>query len=175
MKALSKDQFETLIEQAQMRPRLKRELRFMASTATMSDEAWSETELLAITDRSRSKGVLLLAPASDIYVLPYELRQGAQNRQTGRSQPIICDLCRTWQSGSNAGYVTFQKDRQSINSVSFLCCADLACSQHVRTATASARTSRAQLREDLTDEQRVNRLRNRLQQLIADFELKPAA
>lgn len=173
MKALNLEQFNQLIAKVQLKPRLKRELRFVNSTATMTAEDWHEAEILSITDRTGNKGVLLLAPSDDMYILPYELSRGIANRQTGRAQPIICDFCRTWQNGSNAGSITFRKDRQSLNSISFLCCADLACSQHVRSKTNSSRISRAQLREDLTDEQRIERLKGRLSQLIADLQLEP--
>lgn len=173
MKALDLEQFNQLIARAQLKPRLKRELRFINSTSTMTAEDWLEAELLSITDRTGNKGVLLLSPDDDIYVLPYELSRGIANRQTGRAQPIICDFCRTWQAGNSAGSISFRKDKQSLNSVGFLCCGDLACSQHVRSKTNASRTSRAQLREDLTNEQRVERLKGRLRQIIADLGLEP--
>lgn len=173
MKALNLEEFNQLIARAQLKPRLKRELRFINSTSAMTDVDWHEAELVSITDRTGNKGVLLLAPDENIYVLPYELSRGIVNRQTGRAQPIICDFCRTWQNGSNAGSITFRKNRQSLNSTGFLCCADLACSQHARSKTNSSRVSRAQLREDLTDEQRIERLKGRLSQLIADLQLEP--
>lgn len=173
MKALNLEQFNQLIAEAQLKPRQKRELRFINSTSAMTAEDWHEAELLGITDRTGNKGILLLAPDDDIYVLPYELSRGIGNRQTGRAQPIICDFCRTWQGGSNAGSISFRKDKQSLNSVGFLCCGDLACSQHVRTKTSASRTSRAQLHEDLTNEQRVERLKGRLRKIIADLGLAP--
>jgi FBP C-terminal treble-clef zinc-finger len=173
MKALNVEQFNQLIAEVQIKPRLKRELRFVNSTSTMTTEDWHEAELLSITDRTYNKGVLLLAPDEDFYIIPYELSRGLANRQTGRAQPIICDFCRTWRAGSGAGSISFRKDKQSLNSVGFLCCADLACSKHVRTKTSASITSRAQLREDLTNEQRVERLKGRLRQIIADLQLEP--
>ena len=175
MKALNLEQFNQLIAKVEFKPRLKRELRFINSTSTMIARDWHEAELLSITDRTGNKGVLLLAPNDDIYVLPYELSRGITNQQTGRTQPIICDFCRTWQNGSNAGSIIFRKGRQPLSSVRFLCCADLACSQHVRSNTSSSHTSRARLREDLTDEQRIERLKERLLQFIADLQLEPCA
>lgn len=173
MKALNLEQFNQLIAVAQLKPRLKRELRFINSTSGMTAEDWHEAELLPITDRTGNKGVLLLAPDDDIFVIPYTLSKGIANRQTGRAQPIICDFCRTWQGGSSAGSISFQKDKQSLNSVSFLCCGDLACSQHVRSKTNASRISRAQLRENLTNEQRIERFKGRLRQIIADLGLNP--
>jgi hypothetical protein len=174
MKILGQEQFNKLITQANIKPRLKRELRFIASTAHMTPQDWEEAELLSVSDRNHKSGVLLLAPDEAVYVLPHELSIGIANRQTGRAQPVICDFCRTWQRGSSAASISFQKDRQSINSVGFLCCADLGCSDHVRGKASAARISRAQLREDMTNEQRVERLKTRLRQIIADLELEPA-
>lgn len=174
MKALDLKQFNQLIEQAQIKPRLKRELRFITSTSGMTQEDWQESELLTITDRTGNKGVLLMAPDDDLFIIPYELSGGIASRQTGRAQPVICDFCRTWQTGSRAGSISFRKDKQSNNSVGFLCCSDLACSKHVRSKTLAARTSRAQLREDMTDEQRVERLKARLRQIIDNLQLQPA-
>jgi hypothetical protein len=172
MRYLDKILFDRLITEAPIKPRLKRELRFVASTERMTPEDWAETELLAIADRNGNKGVLLLAPDEALYVLPYELSRGLAGQKSGRPQPIICDFCRTWQSGG-AGSITFRKDGLTANSVSYLCCADLGCSGHVRTKTAASKVSRAQLREDLTDLQRVERLKGRLRELIARFELDP--
>ena len=172
MKALSQEQFNYLITQVDMKPRLKSELRFVASTAGMTSEDWHEAELLSIANKSGNGGVLLLTPDDNIYVIPYELSRGITNRQTGRAQPIICDFCRTWQAGNNAGGISFKKDKRSVNSVSFLCCADLKCSQHVRGKTNASRVSKAQLREDLVNEQRVERLKARLRQIIADLQIQ---
>src|SRR6185437_10684353 len=144
-----------------------------SSISGMNDEDWHETELLAITDRNNTKGALLIAPDDIVHAAAYEISRGIANKQTGRAQPIICDFCRTWQTGSNAGRITFQKDTRSLHSISFLCCADLKCSQHVRDKTNASHTSRAQLREDLTSEQRVTRLKERLRQILIDLSLEP--
>lgn len=174
MKKIELEQFNELLEAARIKPRIKREVRFVASTAGMSDEEWEETELLAIADRSGNKGVLLLSLESGTYLLPYELSRGITS-STGRAQPIICDFCRTWQTGSRSGSIIFPKDSRSTKTVGFLCCADLACSQHVRSKTSAARTSRSQLREDLTDEQRVERLQKRLQEVVERLEATPVS
>lgn len=169
MKILSPEEFNQIIAQAPIKPRLKQELRFTTSVSNMTPDDWNDTELLCITDKSGNKGILLLAPDDDIFAIQYELTKNLISRQTGRGQPIICDFCRTWQSGGNAASISFKKDLRSLNSVSFLCCADLKCSQHVRGKTAASRSSKAQLRESLTNEQRINRLKNRLHQIIADL------
>ena len=174
MKKLDLEQFNTLLESASVKPRLKSELRFVTSTAHIKNEDWQHLELLAITDRSGNKGVLLISIDSDaIYVLPCEFSKGITSSTTGRAQPVICDFCMTWQSGSKAGSILFTKTKQSPSSVGYLCCGDLACSKHVRTLTPESRVSRAQLREDLTNEQRVARLKKRLHNIMDDVKAAP--
>lgn len=170
MKALDVESFTQLLTAAPIKPRLKKDVRFTVATSAMTPEDWNETELLAIPDRSGRRGVLLLAPGSDVHIVAYEISKGMASKQTGRAQPVICDFCRTWQAGSGAGSITFSKNKQSLDSVGFLCCADLQCNKHVRGKTTAARLARAQLREDITDEQRVERLRKRLYDIIEQLE-----
>src|SRR5690606_18262453 len=132
--------------------------------------SWHETELLPIFNKSKNQGILLVAPQDEeIFLLPFDIKRGIVNSQTGRAQAVICDFCRTWRAGSYAGSISIQKDRKSINSVSFLCCADLFCSRHVRGETIASRISKAQLREDITTEKRVKRLKERLNKLVSDL------
>lgn len=166
MQRLTIEQFTTLVDNAVIKPRLKRELRFVASTRDLNDDRWSSTELLAVHDRTDNKGVLLIQPDNTVFVVAYELTQGFAARSSGRAQPIICDFCRTWQRGSNAASITLQPDYRSGASTTFLCCADLDCSRHVRTLTNAAQLSRAQLREDLNDDGRVARLKDRLRDIV---------
>ena len=154
------------MESSSLRPRIRREVRFQTSTQDMDDEAWARSELLAVSDRSGNKGVLVLTVGEDeLRAFAYELSRGMTS-STGRAQPVICDFCRTWQTGSRAGSITLSRPARDAGSVTFLCCADLACSRHVRSLTAASRTSRAQLREDMDTEQRVARLRERILTVI---------
>ena len=171
MKKLDTAEFETLLEQAAVKPRLKRELRFVTSTAGLSDKSWQDSEFIAVTDRSGNKGVLIVQLDDAFYVLAYEGKRGITN-SFGKAQPIICDFCRTWQTGSRSGSILFTIGRDT-TSFGYLCCADLRCSDHVRSKTQAARTSRSQLREDLTDEQRVMRLQERLHQIIDRLGITP--
>lgn len=172
MKMFDLHQFDILLNAAPIKPRLKGELRFVKSTEGMNEQDWQERELLAIAAKSGNKGVLLLAPDDNIYMLPYEISTGITSK-TGQAQPIICDFCRTWQSGTRSGSIVFPKGSRSHDKIGFLCCADLRCSLHVRGKTDAAQTSRSQLREDLVPEQRIDRLKERLQKLVADLELAP--
>ena len=171
MKKLTLDTFNQLIDTAGIKPRLKSELRFIQSTEKLSDEEWADRELLHISDRNGNKGVLLVVLDEDVYVLPYELKSGITSSSTGRSQSIICDFCQTWQYGNKSGSISFAKDRTS--SVSYLCCEDLKCSMHVRTKTLESHTSRAQLRENLSIEQRVERLKLRMKDFMNGLPVEP--
>lgn len=171
MQKIDFDEFNDLVSRSSLKPRLKRELRFVASTAGMSEEEWEVRELIAISDRSGNKGALIISIESGLYLIPYELKSGITSSATGRSQSIICDFCQTWQYGDKSASITFTIDAKS--NVSYLCCGDLRCSLHVRTLTSAAHTSRAQLREDLTNQQRINRLKTRLQGYIQRIGATP--
>lgn len=173
MRQLTQETFQQLLEQASIRPRIKREVRFISSMARLSDDDWAETELLTITDKAGNKGVLVMhAGDNSFYATSYELSRGLTS-STGKSQPIICDFCRTWQTGSRSGSITLARPGRDAGSITFLCCADLECSRHVRNLTSAAKTSRSQLREDMTNEQRVERLRFRIQEISGLLELAP--
>jgi hypothetical protein len=167
MRKLTLSTFNELIAESSIKPRLKSELRFINSTEHLSDEEWEERELLAITDRNGNKGVLLVSLDEDFYMLPYEIKTGIVSSSTGRSQSVICDFCQTWQYGNKSGSISFVKSKKS--NVSYLCCADLKCSMHVRNKTIEAKTSRSQLREDLTTEQRIERLKNRVRGYVTQL------
>jgi hypothetical protein len=171
MKQLSLEQFNDLLGQTTIKPKLKREVRFVAAVDHMSNGDWEATELLAIPDRSGNKGVLIIGSETTYYMVGYELSRGITSK-TGKAQPIICDFCRTWQTGSRSGSILFSKDR-SAKATGFLCCSDLLCSQHVRSLTSAARTSRSQLREDLDDAGRVERLQHRLEEIATRLALTP--
>lgn len=166
MRSISLPQFELLAREARIKPRLRRDLRFAPDTI----DNWEDLELLAVADRNGDKGVLLLEPGPELFVAPYELNKRIADQQTGRSKAVICDFCYTWQTGGNAGRITFTRTTD-LHTFTFLCCADLACSLHVRTLTKASLLSRAQLHEDLTNEQRVVRLKTRLQRLADDLHL----
>ncbi len=172
MKQLTQDEFNEVMNQASIRPRVKREVRFSQSTSAISGEQWHETELLAVSDRAGNKGVLLLDSGDALYAAAYELSRGITS-SNGKAQPIICDFCRTWQTGSRSGSVTLIKPVRDSGSVTFLCCADLECSRHVRNLTSAAKTSRSQLREDMSSDERVERLRRRIQDISELIGLTP--
>ena len=168
MQVITAEKFKSLLDQVHIKPRLRRELRFVPD-ATID---WQNMEFVNVTDRNGDRGVFLIEPYNQLFVVPYELSRRIANKQTGRTKPIICDLCYSWQSGSNSGRISFVRPIDS-HTVTLLCCADLKCSEHVRDKTKAATLSRAQLHEDLTTEQRVERLKSRMQQLCHSLGLQP--
>jgi hypothetical protein len=168
MRRLDQESFANLIKRAGVQPRLRRELRFRPELAA----DWLTREMVAISDRSGNRGVLLIELDGQLYVTAYELLGKIADNQTGRLKPIICDLCYTWQRGIKAARITFVRSA-SLNAVAFLCCNDLNCSLHVRGLTPEAKLSRLQLPEDMTVDQRVDRLRRRLNEIVGRLGLNP--
>lgn len=174
MRKITAEQFQALLAKALIKPRIKREVRFANSVSHLDDNAWAQTEILPISDRAGNKGILLLKADDDsVFMASYELSRGITS-STGKAQPIICDFCRTWQTGSRSGSITLDKPGRDTGSISFLCCADLECSKHVRNLTSASKTSRSQLREDMTPEQRIARLEGRIQEISSLLGLTPA-
>lgn len=172
MRKISPEQFNDLVQQAHVRPRLRRELRYGSSIADIPEDMWSEMEMISISDRSSNQGVLVIELGDNLFILPYELSRGLADKSTGRSRPIICDICTTWQAGGNAASITINSTKTTHN-ITYLCCSDLKCSLHVRSKTRESLLSRSQLREDLNNEQRAERLREKLQKLVDTFDLQP--
>jgi hypothetical protein len=170
MRTLNQEEFTHILQQVDIKPRVKKELKFVSSTSHLPED-WSNYELVAIADRTGDKGVLLLQPSDALYIAQYELSRRIVDSHTGRDRAIICDFCYTWQPGSNAAGITFTH-ADTKHKISFLCCGDLACSQHVRTVTKASVVSRAQLKENLSDNDRIARLKTKLIKKIEHLGLK---
>ena len=168
MHSIDRDQFAALLKDQRIKSRLARELRFKPEDIS----EWVHLELLAVGTRSGAEGLLLIQ-TENFYVLPYELTTGITDKSTGRSKPITCDLCYTWQPGGNAASITFTRPADS-HTFTYLCCADLQCSLHVRNLTPEAIVSRSQLHEDITVGQRIIRLKRKVDTILATLDLTPA-
>ena len=92
-------------------------------------------------------------------VIPFQLAPRTA-KTNGSIAAIICDICATWRRGPESAVITFPKGDRSM--VSHLVCADLECSLHVRAMTNTGVMSRSQIREDISQEKRIERLRSRL-------------
>lgn len=125
---------------------------------------------MAITDRSESKGILWIDLLDGPHILPFELSRGIIDKATGRAKPVICDLCFTQQIGTNAARMTIVMPKKVGTTRGLLVCADLCCSAHVRGKTLAGLKSKAQLRETITTEAKIERLQKRLADLVASLE-----
>lgn len=152
MKTLTREEFTELAKN--VRPRLRRELRFVPEEIT----DWHDRDFLAVMNRSNTEGVLVF----EGHAVPFRL-QARKPGASGRTEAIICDFCATWQRGSNSASIAFTREKST---QTFLCCGDLLCSLHVRNKTQASKLSRTQLRENNTVEERVARLRARLSELV---------
>lgn len=159
MHQITKKTLESLLDEFGIKKKLRIELKFTPDMIT----DWDERDFIAITDRHRSQGVLI-TELNTLFVIPFRLQARKASSMTGRVEAIICDFCSTWQRGSNSAVITF--DRSDKSSRSYLCCADLLCSLHVRDLTAQAKISRTQLREQTTPIRRIERLKANLERII---------
>lgn len=144
----------------------------LSAFGDISETEWEHYEIIGLPTKDGAAGILFIEIKDDLYAVPYEIG-AVGDKLTGRSKPVICDLCKTCQAGGRAGSITFRTERRSLNSVSFLCCLDLKCSLHVRDMTTAAKTSRAQLREDITQDYRIERLKDKITLLIKRLNLEP--
>jgi hypothetical protein len=168
MKQLEPNELDTILKNQRIRPRILKNLRY--NPDPLLD--WSTIEIYAIPTRSNAEGILLI-DIEGLYIVPYELNTKTQDRVTGRAMPITCDLCLTWQSGSNSGRITFTRLSDG-HTLTYLCCADLKCSLHVRNLTPEGILSRTQLQEDMTVEQRIDRLKLKTQKILQHINALPA-
>lgn len=173
MRALSLDDLNTCIDNSSAKKSLKRNIRPSPIVTNLSADDWQDLDFLTIPSRDKRHGLLIMETLEGIFAIPYELSPLKGDSSTGRLKPVICDLCKTWQTGSRAATISFRPDPRSLNTIGFLCCADLQCSLHVRDKTVDSKTSRAQLRENIGVEERINRLRSKLDSLIKRLSLAP--
>ncbi len=61
MRTLNLDSFNELLDDTDIKSRVKSELKFIKSTEDLPDD-WSDYELISVSDRTNNKGVLLLEP-----------------------------------------------------------------------------------------------------------------
>lgn len=158
MDSISKDALTQLALQQGIKKRLIRELRYAPDTMAN----WEERDFLLATTKSGNEGILFYEGA----VISFE-RSARRANAKGRVEAIICDICATWQRGSNSSIVSFHKPT---GTVSYLICGDFECSFHVRDMTDASKLSRAQLREQMSIEQRVVRLKTRLSAIIENVQ-----
>ncbi len=151
-------------KEQRIKPRVLRDLRF--NPETVND--WALRDFLAVWTRSGNDGVLVSTLGEELSLTPFSMSRTITDAKTGRSKSVTCDLCYTWQRGNNAASIALTR-RSDGHTRAVLCCADLLCSLHVRNLTPQAKLSRSQLHEDMTTEQRVERLQRKLHTLLTEL------
>lgn len=160
MYLLSRHELEIKLKEARVSKRLQRDLRYMPEAVTKPEMR----DFLVVSTKSGNEGVLLFGDR----IVQFSLDRRRSN-SAGRVEAIICDICATWQRGLNSAILTLKKD--SSRTVSYLVCGDLECSMHVRGLTAASTLSRTQLREHITPEARVERLQDKLRQIVEEIAI----
>ena len=155
MHSISREEFAERIAMARIKPRLRKILRFVPEEIT----DWSSRDFLAVTDKSGNEGVLIYQDTTVPFILsPRVARAG------GKVSAVICDICATWRPDPESAVFTLPKGDS--RSVSYLVCADLDCSLHVRGMTDAGILSRSQIHGDITPDRRQERLRERITAIL---------
>ena len=157
MQLPARDEFEIKLKDARIAKRLLRDLRYIPESITRPHDR----DFLVVTTKAVNEGVLVYEDK----IIQFNLDRRRPN-SVGRVEAIICDICATWQRGTNSAVITFKKS--STHTVSHLVCADLDCSLHVRDLTDVSKLSRTQLRENITPEERIERLKARLKLIVGE-------
>lgn len=157
MHKITREEFAERIAVARIKPRLRKALRFVPEEIT----EWDSRDFLAVTDKAGNEGVLMYQDVTVPFALSPRAAQAG-----GRVAAIICDICATWRRGPESAALTLPKGDS--RSVSYLVCADLNCSLHVRGMTDVGMLSRSQIREDITPDRRKERLRERLTAILSE-------
>lgn len=121
-------------------------------------------ELVSLPNKSKNAGVLLFQINGDWSSFSYRLTR-AKVISAGRLKPVLCDFCYTWLTAGDSALVTF--DKKNKKSHTFYCCAALNCSKNVRDLTKVSELSRTQLKENLSKEDRILRLKLKITKVIA--------
>lgn len=151
----TREEFVAQLKDARISRRLVRDLRYVPEEITHVEQR----DFVVVTTKSGKEGVLLY----EDMVIPFELSARAANA-SGRVEAVICDICATWQRGTNSANLTFKMGEN--RTVSHLVCGDLDCSLHVRGLTAVSKVSRTQLRENISSDGRIRRLHERLRSIL---------
>ncbi len=151
MQLPTRQELEKILKDARVSKRLVRDIRYVPEEITHADIR----DFMPVTTKSGNEGVLLFGDK----IIQFTLDKRRPNA-AGRVEAIICDICATWQRGTNSAILTFKVS--AVHTISHLVCADLDCSLHVRGLTNASKLARTQIREQITPEGRIERLHDRL-------------
>ena len=101
MKSIDPQLVKDTAAQLRISKSLHRQLN-LSVLADMPESSWEHYELFGLPTKNNLAGILFLAPHDDLYAIAYEIN-AIPAGTTGRTKPIICDFCKTWQTGGRAG------------------------------------------------------------------------
>ena len=159
MQEITPRQVEAVIKSGSLNKKLVSEIRL----SQLDDLDWENLDFFTLTNKSGQRGLLFYQFASDsqLAAIPYSITPKAAG-EDGRNQAIICDICRTWQKGSAAGFISLENPDNKHRTTGFYVCLDLKCSLHIRDLTPNAKLSRSQVKEDIDTTGRIARLQRNL-------------
>lgn len=159
MQKLDISTYKRLIEHTVMPKRVQRELIFRPESYD-----WDASDFITVTNKTRAEGLFIFGGNDTPIGFYFKLRDVVADA-TGKRKPYICDFCSTWLRPSRSSIITFILAPGESRSVSYRCCHTIECSLNVRTLTKDTLYSRVQLRENLSEEERLARFQNKLQKV----------
>lgn len=131
----------------------------------------SDYEVSCFYVEKKQTGLLFLLCEGDYYATKISKSSVAADR-SGRLKPIICDLCYTRMPGSKIAKVTAVRKTDS-HSFTWLICNSLDCSLHSREQTSESVDSKKILGENISVDQRINRLEKHISLIVDTLKLQP--
>lgn len=116
-------------------------------------------------------GLLLMKHSNNHYVLKFT-KSPLKPDMSGRTKPVICDLCFTRQAGSKVSNITFVRESDS-HTFTWLLCSDLMCSVHARGISEESKESVKILGENVSVEKRIIRLEKHIAKMVNTLQLVP--
>lgn len=128
----------------------------------LDDQPWDDLDFFGWTDPGMPGRAWFVTPYDD-RLIGVALRYG----QGGSGKAQLCSICLTTHTGTGVSLLAASKTGESGrrgNTVGILMCTDLACSLYARNKKRPALGNR--YREDLTDEQKAERVRTNLRAFV---------
>ena len=157
MRIISVTTYKHLLKSTPTPKRVQRELTFRPENYN-----WEASDFITVTNKTKAEGLFVFGVSDEPTGFYFKLRDVASDA-AGRRKPYICDFCFTWLQPSRSSTVTFILSAGESRSVSYRCCHNLECNLNMRSFTEDTMHSRVQLREDLSNEERISRFQNKLQ------------
>lgn len=165
MREIKPENLKPLLQLSKFPIRLQKELSLKSDLYV-----WEDLQFAPVTTKSKNEGALLVDYAEGSLAIPYTLKKPNTNL-IGRQAPYICDFCSTWLRSGHSDTITFNLLDEKHHTVSYRVCSELQCHDNIKGLTNDGMHSRTQLRENITDEGRVKRFRNKLNLIVGNWAM----